>query len=59
MFDRYVLYIQIAIGSMYGIFTCIYHKIQLNVGKYTIHASYGIIVEEVDTDTECVGFIGG
>ena len=26
---------------MYGIFTCIYHKNQLNVGKYTIHGSYG------------------
>ena len=29
------------IGSMYGIFTCIYHKNQPNVGKYTIHGSYG------------------
>ena len=29
------------IGSMYGIFTYIYHKKQLNVGKYTIHGSYG------------------
>ena len=30
------------LGSMYGIFTCIYHhKIQPNVGKYTIHRSYG------------------
>ena len=29
------------IGSMYGIFTYIYHKNQLNVGKYTIHGSYG------------------
>ena len=27
-------------GSMYGIFTYIYHKSQLNVGKYTIHGSY-------------------
>ncbi len=33
----------IPIGSMYSIFTYIYHKIQLNVGKYTIHGSYGII----------------
>ena len=32
----------IPIGSMYGIFTYIYHKNQLNVGKYTIHESYGI-----------------
>ena len=28
--------------SMYGIFTYIYHKNQLNVGKYTIHGSFGI-----------------
>ena len=28
------------IGSMYGIFTYIYHKNPLNVGKYTIHGSY-------------------
>ena len=32
----------IPIGSMYGIFTCIYHNNQPNVGKYTIHGSYGI-----------------
>ena len=29
------------IGSMYGIFTYIYHKSQPNVGRYTIHGSYG------------------
>ena len=29
------------IGSMYGIFTYIYHKFKPNVGKYTIHGSYG------------------
>ena len=32
------------IGSMYGIFTYIYHKNQPNVGKYTIHGSYGMEV---------------
>ena len=32
----------IPIGSMYGIFTYIYHKNQPNVGKYTIHGWYGI-----------------
>ena len=32
----------IPIGSMYGIFTYIYHRNQPNVGKYTIHGSYGI-----------------
>ena len=30
-------------GSMYGIFTYIYHKSQLNVGKYTIHGWYGYV----------------
>ena len=29
------------IGSMYGIFTYIYHENQLNAGKYTIHGSSG------------------
>ena len=29
------------IPSMYGTFTYIYHKYQPNVGKYTIHGSYG------------------
>ena len=29
------------IASMYGIFTYIYHKNQLNVGKYTIHGFLG------------------
>ena len=28
-------------GSMYGVYTYIYHKNQPNVGKYTIHGSYG------------------
>ncbi len=28
--------------SMYGIFTCIYHRYQPNVGKYTIHGSDGL-----------------
>jgi len=31
----------IPIASMYGIFTYIYHENQPNVGKYTIHGSYG------------------
>ena len=30
------------IGSMYGIYTYIYHKNQPNVGKYTKHGSYGL-----------------
>ena len=32
----------VPIGSMYGIYTYIYHKNQPNVGKYTIHGSYGV-----------------
>ena len=32
----------VPIGSMYGIFTYIYHKNQPNVVKYTIHGSYGV-----------------
>ena len=31
----------VPIGSMYGIFTYIYHTNQPNVGKYTIHGCYG------------------
>ena len=34
----------IPIGSMYGIFTYIYHEFMVNVGKYTIHGSYGIYI---------------
>ena len=36
-------YLIYPIGSMYGIFTYIYHKNQPNVGIYTIHGSYGYI----------------
>ena len=32
----------VPIGSMYGIFSYIYHKNQPNVGKYTIHGFYGV-----------------
>ena len=32
------------VGSMYGIFTYIYHKNQPNVGKYTIYGSYGMFL---------------
>ena len=35
--------IQVPIGSIYGIFTYIYHKNRPNVGQYTIHGSYGVI----------------
>ena len=31
-------------GTMYGIVTYIYHKNKLNVGKYTIHGSYGLSI---------------
>ena len=33
-FFRNRTYIEYPIGSMYGIFTYMYHKNQLNVGKY-------------------------
>ena len=35
------------IGFMYGIFTYIHHKNHLNVGKYTIHGSYGLGLDGV------------
>ena len=35
------------IPSMYGIFTYIYHKNQLNVCKYTIHGWYGIDIYQI------------
>ena len=37
------MYIYIPIGSMYGIFTYIWLIFILNVGKCTIHGSYGYI----------------
>ena len=41
-FSNVSLDFQIPTGSMYGIYTYIYHKNQPNVGKYTLHGSYGI-----------------
>ena len=38
------------IASIYGIFPCIYHKNQLNVGKYGIHGWYGYIYDIHDTE---------
>ena len=32
---------------MYGIFTYMYHKNQLNVVKYTIHGSYGLVMDDL------------
>ena len=46
------LLILFPIGSMYGIFTYIYHKNQPNVGKYTIHGSSGFRVEQTMNSTE-------
>ena len=37
-------FIILPIPSMYGIFTYICHKNQLNVGKYTIHGSHGLYI---------------
>ena len=36
---------QYPIGSMYGIFTYIWINFMVNVGKYTIHGSYGILCD--------------
>ena len=35
------MYVYIPIGSMYGIFTYIWVIFGVNVGKYSIHGSYG------------------
>ena len=35
--------LQYPVGSMYGIFTYIYHINQLNVGEHTIHEWCGIL----------------
>ena len=42
-----VLKDSIPIGSMYGIFAYMFHKNHPNVGKYTIHGSYGILFLEI------------
>ena len=39
-----IIIIIIPIGSMYGIFTYIWSIFKVNVSKYTIHGSYGIII---------------
>ena len=45
--DRWSCNVHSPIQSMYGIFTYIYHKNQPNVGKYTIHGSYGTLWKKV------------
>ena len=42
------MFIPYPIGSMYGIFTYIYHKNQPNVAKYTIHGSYTIKINRME-----------
>ena len=37
----YIYIYTYSIGSMYGIFTYIYHNFKPNGGKYTIHGAYG------------------
>ena len=44
-------------GSMYGIFTYIYHKSQLNVGKYTIHGWYGYVNIQYDSINICCSML--
>ena len=45
----------IPIGSMYGIFTYIWLICMVNVGKYTIHGSYGI--STADVQVPCFGVV--
>ena len=44
----------IPIGSMYGIFTNIYPINDSNVGKYTIHGSYGMYIYITIYKDECI-----
>ena len=37
-----LIFLQLPMRSMCGMFTYIYHIIQPNVGKYTIHGSFGL-----------------
>ncbi len=41
-FSIRVMYSHLPIGSMYGIFSYIWLIFMVNVGKYTIHGSYGL-----------------
>ena len=43
---------RVPIGSMYGIFTYIYHKFEPNVGASTIHGSYGVHIKH--TNVICI-----
>ena len=40
----------IPIGSMYGVFTYIWLIFMVNVGKYSIHGSYGISIQKQEAD---------
>ena len=51
-------HVYIPIGSMYGIFTYIWHKSMVNVDKYSIHGSYGISVYCLNLQKNIRGFIG-
>ena len=48
----------IPIGSMYGLFTYIYHKIQPNVGNYTIYGSCGIEYPATKSQASSQSFSG-
>ena len=43
----HILCNNIPIGSMYGIFTYMWLKCMVNVGKYSIHGSYGIYITRI------------
>ena len=47
------------IGSMYGIFTFICLRNQPNVGKYTIHGSYGYVHTFFKIISKMPLFLGG
>ena len=46
LFREYILFAAVPIGSMYGIYTYIWLIFVVNVGKYTIHGSYGIVTSK-------------
>ena len=47
---------RLPIGSMYGIFTYIYHKFEPNVGESTIHGSYGVHIKQTNYTVSLMNF---
>ena len=46
--------VTLPIGSMYGIFTYIWLIFMVNVGKYSIHGSYGLEIGWFDEKPKCL-----